>query len=35
MDRMTGGGAGGGIDPNDLSSVLRGIKNKEEFLFLN
>jgi hypothetical protein len=24
MDRMTGGGGAGGIDPNDLSNVLRG-----------
>jgi hypothetical protein len=27
MDRMTGGGGAGGIDPNDLSNVLRG-KNR-------
>jgi hypothetical protein len=27
MDRMTSGGGAGGIDPNDLSSVLRGKNN--------
>jgi hypothetical protein len=26
MDRMTGGSGAGGIDPNDLSNVLRGKK---------
>jgi len=38
MDRMTGGSGAGGIDPNDLSNVLRGKKyfffieiNKNEF----
>jgi len=42
MDRMTGGGGAGGIDPNDLSNVLRGKKiifiiiktNKNEFCFI-
>jgi len=32
MERMTGGGAGG-IDPNDLTNVLRG-KNFNFFTFV-
>jgi hypothetical protein len=31
MDRMTGGGGAGGIDPNDLSNVLRGKKKRHFF----
>lgn len=33
MDRMTGGSGGaGGIDPNDLTNVLRGTKKKNFFI---
>jgi len=35
MDRMTGGSGAGGIDPNDLSNVLRGKKIIVFFININ